>query len=289
MATRSSIQDKILQFLRECETTKEIRYSVADVAAEFEISDKAAFDALSALEDAGKAEGEGRGLTSEWWIKGEKKEEAPKPKRTRRTKAQMDAAREEERKRLEYATRVAEAREEGAQHRHPMEDTHPVVSSETSTEADKRRTEGVARIMEKVEAKKAQTPVIAENGEKITIPVDFDDPSKGRRELDASKGERLLGETMYVPRTPVVEAQTFSPEFSEPKNSECPENEIPALPEGVSPNVWELAHDANTPSARAYWMRQAQAQMDEYAETYLAEAHMAEILAATVNEDVPPF
>lgn len=135
------------------------------------------------------------------------------------------------RDRLEYNTAVSASQEEGAQHLHPMTDARP-----------------------------AETPIVAENGENVTVPVDFDDPSKGRRELDASKGERLLSEDTYTVREAPKPA-TWVPTFSEPKNQpyEGPES-IPAVPEGVTENVWFMAHYADTETARAWWMRKADAQ-----------------------------
>lgn len=312
MAARTSLNDKILQLLTECEVkSEEFAYTVKEIAGEFEVSEKATFDALGVLEDAGKVNGSGRGLTSMWWLSEGKKEEAPKPKRTRRTKAQMEEARRIEREKLEYATRVAESQEPGAQHVHPMEDARPVVLSD----ADKQRKEGVQRIMSKVKPEfKAENPVIAENGETVTVPVDWDDPSKGRRELDMAKGERLLSETTFMPRSPlealredaprtavavealrdklisaaelmVSTAPAFTVEIHEPKNGEALDVPIPPLPAGVNANTWELAHQGNTEGARRYHMRQAKAQETAHAEHIEA---MAESRKAVEN-DTPPF
>lgn len=156
-----------------------------------------------------------------------------------------------DRDRLEYNTKVSASQEEGAQHLHPMEDARP-----------------------------AETPIVAENGENVTIPVDFDDPSKGRRELDASKGERLLSEDTYTvrvaPQEPTEEdtESTWTPTFSEAKNQpyEGPES-IPAVPDGVTENVWFMAHYADTETARAWWMRKAESQM----------------VTIEPTEDAPPF
>lgn len=173
--------------------------------------------------------------------------EAPKPKRTRRTKAQMEA--------------------------------------------------------DKQDAAPAVEPVKDSEGENITIPVDFDDPSKGRRELDASKGERVIGEDTYTvsemrredialareiketlpamhalhaPKTDVaikeladklaeLTLETWTPTYADPKNEpyEGPES-IPAVPAGVTENTWFMAHYADTESARAWWMSKADAQVNAH-------------------------
>lgn len=176
---------------------------------------------------------------------------------------------EENRKRLEYAANVAESQDMDAQHATP-------------------------RVIP------AETPVKAENGETVTVPVDYDDESKGRRELDASKGERILSEddmTALLRKvrerlshekplntdqwsevvTQAVLDSHFAVTLHEPKNGECPGNEIPPIPEGVHPHTWELAHDGNTQGARDYHMRQAKAQEAAYA----AENNK--------GDDVPPF
>ncbi len=192
----------------------------------------------------------------------------------------LDNKRAGERERLEYNTRVSEANEPGSQHAHPMEDARPVVP--------------------------AETPVIAENGETVTVPVDYDDASKGRRELDASTGERLISEDTYrvrvsperresaraeyvqafsmeAPKTAEAvqalirklqrlhngmtgesETEGFTVAFHEPKNGECPDVEIPALPQGVNANTWELAHTGNTESARRYHMARAKEQEEAF-------------------------
>lgn len=144
----------------------------------------------------------------------------------------------------------------------------------------------------------AETPVKAQDGSTVTVPVDYDNPTAGRRELDASKGERILSEddmtallrkvrARLADEKPLDTAQWaeivtqaaldshFAVTLYEPKNGPALECEIPPLPEGVNPNTWELAHQGNTESARAYHMRQAKAQEAEY--------------AARNGDDVPPF
>ena len=295
MATRTtSLESKILAALTEWESSAESPATLQEVMGEFNIGDKEAYDALGALEDAGKVTSDGRWLTSVWFL-GKAKEAIPapvaetaKPKRKRRTKAEMQAAREEAANRTRYAANVAESQDGDMQHATPR-----VVDASTPVE--------VAHAIATDNAIKAVTPVIAENGETVTVPVDFDNPSAGRRELDASQGERVLGEDdmramiLQLQRenaalkakreSETQEASTLV--FHEPKNGPCPGNEIPPVPAGVHPHTWELAHDANTETARDYYMRQVEAQIAEHEETAIAEEHMREILAN--QDDTPPF
>lgn len=283
MATRTtSLESKIMAALTEWESSPESPATLQEVVGEFGIGDKEAYDALGALEDAGKINSEGRWLTSVWFI-GKAKEKTPapvaetaKPKRKRRTKAEMEAARQEAANRTRYAANVAESQDMDAQHATPRVVTPPVVP--------------------------AETPVIAANGETVTVAVDENDPSAGRRELDASKGEKIIAEddmramilalkrenaelkAKQSAETPSVTSELV---FHEPKNGPCPGNDIPPVPAGVHPHTWELAHDANTQSARDYYMRRVEAQIAEHEETAMAEAHMAEILAN--QDDTPPF
>lgn len=117
--------------------------------------------------------------------------------------------------RTAYNAAVAASQEPDSQHLHPMEDTQgqrktvtvemthndgSIVTQEVnvipveSSETDQRRKEGIKRIMDQVKPEfKAQTPVIAADGTAVTVPVDPENDPKGpRRELDASKGERLI-------------------------------------------------------------------------------------------------
>lgn len=268
MATRTnSLESKILAALTEWESSAESPATLQEVMGEFELSDKEAYDILGKLEDAGKINSDGRWLTSVWFL-GKGKEETPapvvKPKRTRRTKAQMEAARAEAANRTAYAANVAESQDGDMQHATPR-----VIA--------------------------AETPVKDSQGETVTVPVDYDNPSAGRRELDASQGEKIIAEDdmrAIIRRireeiagnasdeqiTALVTQEVrgeFSVTLHTPKNGECPGNEIPPLPQGVNPNTWELAHDANTESARDHWKRVAKQQAEEY--------------AARMGDDVPPF
>lgn len=157
--------------------------------------------------------------------------------------------------RTAYNAAVAASQEPGAQHLHPMITTDYV-------------------------ALMAETPVIAENGENVTIPVDFDDPSKGRRELDASKGERLISEEIITVKvTPArlpeiagldqfIDAETgdmvYESRIVKSGLALDEPSEIPPTPEGVNANTWHMAHAAITQSARAYWLKRAEEQAEEF-------------------------
>ena len=188
------------------------------------------------------------------------------------------------RKRLEYAVKVAESQD-------AVMSQAPEFTNPTPVE--------VAHALATENAVKAVTPVIAENGEKVTIPVDFDDPSKGRRELDASKGERLISEDTFKVSAPKTEKAiqeladkikelTVKPErlpeidgldqFIDDESGDMvyesrihkmglalPEpDSIPERPEGVHPNTWDMAHTAITQSARDHWLKVAKAQEDAH-------------------------
>lgn len=210
----------------------------------------------------------------------------------------LQAKRDEARARLEYATRAAETQDE-------------VLSQAPA----------ILPAVEPVKVCHACNADLGDctcgKGETVTVPVDYDNPSAGRRELDASKGERVISEDTYRVRTrtplealkedapltaeavqamirklqslPVMQdataAEGFSVTFHEPKNGPALDCEIPALPEGVSPNVWELAHTANTESARAYWTRKAEAERTAFLD---AQEAMEESRKA-VELDTPPF
>lgn len=220
------------------------------------------------------------------------------------------------RERLEYVANVRDTQDMDFSQGEPKNGT-PVPRAEFTNEG--------------VKPLPAEVPVIAENGETVTVPVDYDNPSAGRRELDASKGERVISEDTYTVRvspemdmrreraraeyvdafameapktaeavqalirklqslhngmTGATESEGFSVTYHEPKNGPALEDvEIPALPQGVNANTWEMAFTANTESARAYWTRKANAQRAEFLE--MQEA-MEESRKA-VELDTPPF
>lgn len=243
--------------------TQDDPVSTSDFAAEMGVTDAEAFHLLDTLANAELVDAKGRGISAEWWIdvpdvsaenaasiaqealSGYVPEPATVATKAVPSKAEKDA---EARARLEYATRVAESQEEGAQHLHPMPDARPVTP--------------------------AEIPVKAEDGSTVTIPVDFDDPSKGRRELDAAKGERVISEdTITVKVTPkperlpeidgldqFVDAETGDMVYESrivKMGLALPEpDSIPKRPEGVNPNMWDHAHTAITQQGRDWAMRQ---------------------------------
>lgn len=339
MATRRVAQsdnisnDDIMGVLREFSDTPVTPAEIAGELGKGSETATAIFNKLTAMEDAGMVTGEGRGLSSKWSIGGETP--APKltngrtlragtsgaevkPKRKRRTKAEMEAARAEAAKKNAYNARVAETQDmdmsQSAENALDVMAKGEAPSDEVNF-PELRELLTLSAPETPAKPIPAVTPVKDEKGENITVPVDYDDPSKGRRELDASKGERVIGETTYkrlpdstplkgdaamgtvtvipsaasllsegqsltLPAAPVVEPvkpRTVILELHEPKNGECPGNDIPECPEWCPVNVWELAHDANTESARKYWSKRVAQYQADAQPNYDA------------NEDVPPF
>lgn len=155
----------------------------------------------------------------------------------------------------------------------------------------------------------AMTPIPDSTGKNVTVPVDFDNPEKGRRELDASQGERVISEdnmrelinrnstpsesentmteitcswindggeshmTPYVEGEPIHPGHTLLPE---PLTMDAP-------PEGVTPNFWELYKAANTVKARAFWGAKVAEQMKTHALAVKAEEE-AQMPAPVVYE-----
>lgn len=268
----------------------------------------------------GKVHGEGKHLTPLCNLKGNENHSWGA------TDEPMDCARciklsekqSEARERLEYATNVRDTQDMDFSQGEPKNGT-PVPRAEFTSEG--------------VKPLPAVEPVKDSQGETVTVPVDYNNPTAGRRELDASKGERLIAEDTYrvkvtvpsddfeakreraraeyvrafeaeAPKTAEAvralirrlqtlhntmtdesQGEGFSVTYHEPKNGDCPDVEIPAMPEGVSENVWELAFTANTASARNYWTRKADAERKAFLE--MQEA-MEESRKA-VELDTPPF
>lgn len=142
--------------------------------------------------------------------------------------------------------------------------THPLPPAEAPK--PKRAAKAKAPVVPAVE------PVKAADGTNVTVPVSED--SEERRELDASKGERLIGEDTFTLQAGAnavvkfldVSEETWIPTFEESKiteDFEAPET-LPAVPAGVSENTWFMAHCANTESARAWWMAKADAQINAH-------------------------
>lgn len=183
------------------------------------------------------------------------------------------------RKRLEYAVKVAESQD--------MDFSQSPKHSGKTVEP-------------------AKTPVIAADGKPVTVPVDPENNPKGaRRELDASKGERLIKEEKVsdivasirkdAPKTAdAVQALADKLKTLEPKRLPeidgldqfidaetgdmvyesrivkmglaLPEpDSIPERPAGVNPNLWDHAHTALTQQGRDWAMRQIKAQQENAA------------------------
>lgn len=238
--------------------TQDDPVSTSDFAAEMGVTDAEAFHLLDTLANAELVDAKGRGIAAEWWINvpdvsgenaasiaqealsGYVPEPATVATKAVPSKAEKDA---EARARLAYAANVAESQDGDMQHATP-------------------------RVIP------AETPVKAEDGSTVTIPVDFDDPSKGRRELDAAKGERVISEeTITVKVTPkperlpeidgldqFIDAETGDMVYESrivKMGLALPEpDSIPQRPEGVNPNMWDHAHTAITQQGRDWAMRQ---------------------------------
>lgn len=238
--------------------TQDDPVSTSDFAAEMGVTDAEAFHLLDTLANAELVDAKGRGISAEWWIdvpdvsaenatsiaqealSGYVPEPATVATKAVPSKAEKDA---EARARLAYAANVAESQDGDMQHATP-------------------------RVIP------AETPVKAEDGSTVTIPVDFDDPSKGRRELDAAKGERVISEdTITVKATPkperlpeidgldqFIDAETGDMVYESrivKMGLALPEpDSIPKRLEGVNPNMWDHAHTAITQQGRDWAMRQ---------------------------------
>lgn len=103
----------------------------------------------------------------------------------------IESRKAEERNRLEYAANVRDTQDMDFSQREPKNGT-PVPRAEFTSEG--------------VKPLPAEAPIMDSEGEPITVPVDYDNPSAGRRELDASKGERVLSESTYRQRESVEHA-----------------------------------------------------------------------------------
>lgn len=261
--------------------TQDDPVSTSDFAAEMGVTDAEAFHLLDTLANAELVDAKGRGISAEWWIdvpdvsaenaasiaqealSGYVPEPATVATKAVSSKAEKDA---EARARLAYAANVAESQDGDMQHATP-------------------------RVIP------AETPVIAADGKPVTVPVDPENNPKGaRRELDASKGERLIKEERVsdivasirkdAPKTAdAVQALADKLKTLEPKRLPeidgldqfidaetgdmvyesrivkmglaLPEpDSIPKRPEGVNPNMWDHAHTAITQQGRDWAMRQ---------------------------------
>lgn len=220
--------------------SKDKPIALAAFAKEIVLSKESVFAILCALEDAGLVDASGRGLESDWWIVS--------------GDVSPDNAESFARDVLGAKAIAPDASKTPAPAKRKAQRSRPVVTpSKAPTVAD-------------------STPV--------TVPVDWNDPSKGRRELDPSKGERVISESVFKAVSPVPASDkglaTETGEKGETlyesaivKNNlalDTPDT-IPPCPDGVSVNFWYMAHAAITQTARDSWMRRCLAQ---------SEAHKAE-------------
>lgn len=166
----------------------------------------------------------------------------------------------------------------------------------------------------KAAAAPAVTPVLDSEGTPITVPVA--EGSSERRELDASQGERVISEesvSALVNRINARQSESENPvnnsaitgswvnegeptHFVDYVKGEAvtghtllPEPEfIPAPPEGVHPNVWELSQTATTLPARIFWSKRVREQMDAHAEA-LKVAEAAKAVESPVSDWTAPI
>lgn len=164
----------------------------------------------------------------------------------------------------------------------------------------------------------AVEPIKGSDGKNVTVPVEkrnkdgYARETGERRELDASKGERVISEDNMrdVIKSLRTESEKTVTEITgswvnegepthfveyDPNNVTghmmLPEPEfIDAPPVGVHPNVWELSRSAATLPGRLFWSRKVREQMDAYAEMLKAEeAAKAEETPAPVSNWTPPI
>lgn len=249
VATKPEIDlTALFVMLAEFDSTQDNPTTTEELIGELGESETAVFNALEVLADAelidSVADGS-RGLKCKWFINvpdvsADNAESiarealatttfgkvAETPKRTRRTKAQIAADKQTERERTEYAARLAESQD-------------AVMSQAPSVVP-------------------AETPVEASDGTNVTVPVDPEnDPEGPRRELDASQGEKVIGEDDM--RDVIADMRREDTALGNALREA-----LPAVPEGVTENTWFMAHAADTETGRTWWMARAEAQMEEY-------------------------
>jgi hypothetical protein len=272
---------KAFVVLQSFDVTEDDPVSTEDFAAEMGVTPAEAFAALDSLADVELVDAVGRGLSAEWWINvpdvsAENAESIAREALDGMVQVVKDEPRKLTQKEQDYKDRTA-------YNAYADERAQGFVSSEVIP---------------------AVTPVIAENGETVTIPVDFDNPEAGRRELDASKGEQVISEDKVsdiiaeirkdAPKTADA-VQDLADKLAELAPKPLPvidgldqfiddetgdmvyesrivksglaldePSEIPPTPEGVNANTWHMAHAAITQSARDWWTRQAEQQAEEF-------------------------
>jgi hypothetical protein len=184
----------------------------------------------------------------------------------------------EYKERTEYNARVAES-QDGVMSQSPeFTEYRQAVKDEAPETPD-----WVADEMATRAVKPAETPVIAADGTAVTVPVDPENDPKGpRRELDASKGEKLLSEdvikvkaTTKPERLPEIDgldqfiddetgAMVYESRIAKVGLWLDEPESVPALPEGVNPNTWNAAHTAATQTARDWYLARVKTQQEEH-------------------------
>lgn len=160
----------------------------------------------------------------------------------------------------------------------------------------------------------AVEPIKGSDGKNVTVPVEkrnedgYARETGERRELDASKGERVISEDNMrdVIKSLKTESEKTVTEITgswindggeshmteyvegepiHPGHTRLPEPEfMDAPPEGVNPNFWELYKSANTVNARAHWGRKVAEQIKAHQEAVKAEEAAKEVPTPVVYE-----
>ena len=260
-----SIHAKILDWVREFDGV-----SVQEVGEEFSISDVEANNILVSLSNDDLVD-----VEAGMWVALQTEDYTPGENSSESVDADVEDQKSEERKRLEYMAGLRDEQDavfsQASKNLRVREDSETGDNNAWSADA---LSDLDSMAKGEVPTVPAVTPVHAADGSKVTVPVDFDDPSKGRRELDASKGERLIGEdTFKVQATPKPERLPEIDgldQFVDDESGDMvyesrivkmglalPEpDSIPQRPEGVNPNMWDHAHTAITQQGRDWAMRQ---------------------------------
>jgi hypothetical protein len=254
--------------LQTFEATEADPVSNGDLADDQKWDHTATFKAMEILADAELVDSQGRGLTTEWFI------------------LTPDVT-------AENAESIAQEALKGFTPPKPV----------AATKADQERTEGVQRIMSKVEAKKvkdaearerleyavraaeSQDGVISQapefTAETLELPTHLEGSGNVNEEwvslsVDAPKVaaavEALIEKLKTLPDKGLdqfVDAETGDMvyESSIEKNGlklDEPSEVLPC-PAGVNANVWDLANTAITQTARDYWAKIAKQDAEEYA------------------------
>ena len=268
--------------LQSFDVTEDDPVSTEDFAAEMGVTPAEAFAALDSLADVELVDAKGRGLSAEWWISvpdvsAENAESIAREALDGMVPVVKDEPRKLTPKEQEYKERTA-----------------------YNAYADERAQGFIAS-----DVLPAVEPVQAADGTNVTVPVDPEnDPQGARRELDASKGERLISEEKVsdiiasirkdAPKTADAvqelanKLESLSPkalpvidgldQFIDAETGDMvyesrivksglaldEPSEIPPTPEGVNANTWNMAHTAITQTARNYWAKRAEEQAEEF-------------------------